>query len=83
MRLYLEEASLWRSRRKEVIQNINQASLPLVLFGKSTVVNPSFLQELTVPTQFICDNNPEKWGNKAVGTGCNWTGPAAKPLRKI
>lgn len=67
MRLYLEEASLWRSRRKEVIQNINQASLPLVLFGKSTVVNPSFLQELTVPTQFICDNNPEKWGTKLWG----------------
>lgn len=67
MRLYLEEANLWTKRKKEVIQNINQAGLPLVLFGKSTVVNPSFLRELTVPTQFICDNNPEKWGTKLWG----------------
>lgn len=67
MRLYLGEAGLWDNRKHETIRKINQSGLPLVLFGKSTVVNPSFLQELTVPTQFICDNDPKKWGTKLWG----------------
>lgn len=67
MRLYLEEAALWRKRKKDVIQSMNQAGLPLVLFGKTTVADPSFLRELTVPAQFICDNNPEKWGTQLWG----------------
>lgn len=65
--MYLEEARLWTARKKEIINTLNQSGLPLVLFGKSSAVNCAFLCQLQVPVQFICDNNPEKWGTRLWG----------------
>lgn len=62
MRFYWEEAQVWRSRKQEVLSEINRSGLPLILFGKAPVVDEGFLQGIHVPMQFICDNNPEKWG---------------------
>lgn len=67
MHLCFEEAVSWEVRKRAVFHQINQSDLPLVLFGKSPVIQPDFLQQLTVPVQYICDNDPEKWGTKQWG----------------
>lgn len=67
MLAYMEEARLWTAHKNEIIDTLNRSGLPLVLFGKSPAVNRQFLDRLQVPVQFICDNNPEKWGTKLWG----------------
>lgn len=67
MQLDLGEAVLWMNRKLEVIQEINQIGLPLVLFGRAYPVKPDFLEDITVPVRYICDNNPATWGSYLWG----------------
>lgn len=67
MRFYFEEGEKWAEHKRAVFQKINRAQLPLVLFGKTSVVDRAFLQQINVPVRFICDNNPEKWGSTLWG----------------
>ncbi len=56
------EAGMWSERKRATFAAINRAGIPLVLFGKSPVIHPGFLEQITVPVEYICDNDPEKWG---------------------
>lgn len=67
MRSFLEEAECWRDHKRKVAKEINESGLPLVLFGKSGVVNQKYFDQIRVPLHFICDNNPEKWGTELWG----------------
>ena len=67
MHFYFEEAEKWAEYKESVFRQINRSGLPLVLFGKTSVVDNVFLQQIKVPVQFICDNNREKWGTKLWG----------------
>lgn len=69
MRLRFEDAALWEQKKCEVLKKINQRQVPLVLFGRAFPVNPGFLREITVPIQYICDNDPKTWGDALVGIG--------------
>ena len=64
MRLRFEDAALWEKKKCEVLKKINQRQVPLVLFGRAFPVNPGFLREITVPIQYICDNDPKTWGTR-------------------
>ena len=67
MRFYFEEAEFWKKRKQAVIQRINQLGVPLVIFGRSGESNPAFLEDITVPVQFICSTNPASWGKRLWG----------------
>lgn len=67
MQDFYKLAEAWRKRKQEVFQKINRAGLPLVLFGKSPAIEPDFLKQLTIPVQYICDNDREKWGTRQWG----------------
>lgn len=67
MRLSFEDAAIWEQKKREVIQKINRRQIPLVLFGRAYPVNPDFLKEITVPVQYICDNDPATWGTHLWG----------------
>lgn len=57
----------WAERKRNTFEKINRAGIPLVLFGKSPVIQPDFLKQITVPVGYICDNNPQKWGTVQWG----------------
>lgn len=67
MRFYFEEADIWASRKRAVIDRINSMGLPLVLFGKSATSNPAFLDKVQVPVEYVCSNNPKSWGKRHWG----------------
>lgn len=67
MQSYLEEALRWKETKQETFAQINRANIPLVLFGKTPAVDRAFLDEITVPVDYIWDNNPEKWGTSLWG----------------
>lgn len=67
MRFYFEEEALWEERKREVLRQINAVGLPLVLFGKAPAASNSFLKHLQVPCEFLCDNDPAKWGTSLWG----------------
>lgn len=67
MQDFYKEEEIWTERKIEVFSKINQAGLPLVLFGKTTAVNGTFLCQIKVPVCVICDNDPTKWGTHLWG----------------
>ena len=67
MRFYFEEADAWAARKQAVIDKINSMGLPLVLFGKSATSNPAFLDQINVPVEYVCSNNPKSWGKRHWG----------------
>lgn len=67
MRFCLEEAAAWKAEKEHTFQQINQSGLPLVLFGKASVIDGAFLNRITVPVSVICDNDPTKQGTRMWG----------------
>lgn len=57
----------WAEHKRSTFEKINRAEIPLVLFGKSPVIQSDFLERITVPVAYICDNNPQKWGTVQWG----------------
>lgn len=67
MRFYFEEAAVWAEKKESTFCQINRSGLPLVLFGKASVIDGDFLNRIKVPVSVICDNDPEKWGTSLWG----------------
>lgn len=47
----------WAERKRNTFEKINRAGIPLVLFGKSPVIQPDFLKQITVPV--LCETVAE------------------------
>lgn len=67
MNFYFEETAIWQRKKNEIFKQINDSGLPLAIFGRTSVVSPHFLKYITVPVQYVCNNNPKSWGNKMWG----------------
>lgn len=67
MHFYFEEAAIWEATKADTFRQINQSGLPLVLFGKASVINNAFLRRIKVPVSVICDNDSSKWGTHLWG----------------
>lgn len=61
------ESNIWEKKKESIFQQINESGAPLVLFGKSDAVNKDFLSRINVSVQYICDNDPGKWGSTLWG----------------
>lgn len=67
MNSYYEEQQLWINYKNTIINKINDNGVPLVLFGKTTVVDEKFLKDIKVPVEYIVDNDSRKWGEVLWG----------------
>jgi len=62
MNTYEADKAAYKMYKSELLQQINSSGLPLVLFGYSLAIDLSFLKKVTVPVQYVCDNDPKKKG---------------------
>lgn len=67
MNVDFEGAYRWRQRKQAVFSEINKTGLPLVLFGYSNAIDPSFINEIKAPLRYICDNSIQKQGKRIWG----------------
>lgn len=75
MDLSFDHAALWDRQKQDLYDRINQGGIPLVLFGRAYPVDPVFLRNITVPVQYICDNDPATWGS------CLWGMEIVSPAK--
>ncbi|NBK80358.1 FkbM family methyltransferase [bacterium D16-76] len=62
MKFYFNESKVWSRKKESVYQEINSSQLPLVLIGKQSTIDKRFLQNITVPVEYVCSNTPSTWG---------------------
>ena len=67
MKFYFEEHHLWSQTKSDVFKQINEMGLPLVLIGRSSATDPSFLAQIKVPIEYVCSNTPSTWGSEWWG----------------
>lgn len=64
---FKREADEWKKRKKRVFDEINKSGLPLVPFGTAPSESGGFLEQISAPIPFICDNDKSKHGSKQWG----------------